>query len=91
MVADRSLYSFLLGGKRHIPDFQFSDVGLVPDIVLVNRTLDPSAHPVAVFNWYHTPNPDLFLEDDLEQTVSPLDWLRAGREPDRIVLIAADL
>ena len=91
MVADRSLYSFLLGGTRHIPDFQFSDTGLVPDIAMVNRVLDPSAHPVAVYNWYHTPNPDLFLEGDVDRIVSPLDWLNAGYELDRIVLIAADL
>ena len=43
MVADRSLYSFLLGGTRHIPDFQFSDAGLVPSIAMVNKALDPSA------------------------------------------------
>lgn len=91
MVADRSLYSFLLGRTRHIPDFQFLDSGLLPNIAMVNRVLDPSAHPVAVHNWYHTPNPDLFLEGDVDRIMSPLDWLGAGYEPDRVVLIAGDL
>ena len=91
MVADRSLHSFLLGGTRHIPDFQFSDAGLVPSIAMVNKALDPSAHPVAVYNWYHTPNPDLFLEGDVDRIVSPLDWLNAGYELDRLLLIATDL
>ena len=91
MVVDRSLYSFLLDGTRHIPDFQFSEAGLVPNIASVNRVLDPGAHPVAVYNWYHTPNPDLFLEGDVDRVVSPLDWLNAGYELEKLVLIATDL
>ena len=91
MVGDRSLYSFLLDGTRHIPDFQFSAEGLVPNIVSVNRVLDPSAHPVAVYNWYHSPNPDLFVDGDVDRIVSPLDWLNAGYEMNRLLLIAADL
>ena len=91
MVVNRSLYSFLLDGTRHIPDFQFSDTGLVPNIASVNRALDPSAHPVAVYSWYHTPNPDLFADGDVDRIVSPLDWLNAGYETDKLLLIAADL
>ena len=91
MVVDRSLYSFLLEGTRYIPDFQFTDTGLVPNIERVNRALDPSAHPVAVYNWYHTPNPDLFVEGDMDRIVSPLNWLSAGHELDRLLLIASDL
>lgn len=91
MVVNRSLYSFLLDGARHIPDFQFTKSGLVPNIARVNTVLDPSAHPVAVYNWYHTPNPDLFLDADVNQTVSPLDWLNSGYDLDRLLLIAADL
>ncbi|MDE0224972.1 MAG: hypothetical protein OXP28_07550 [Gammaproteobacteria bacterium] len=91
MVVNRSLYSFLLDGMRHIPDFQFTNMGLVPNIMRVNRVLDPSAHPVAVYNWYHMPNPDLFLEGDTDRIVSPLDWLNAGYELDRLLPIAADL
>lgn len=91
MVVNRSLYSFLLDGTRHIPDFQFLDTGLVPNIARVNRSLDPGAHPVAVYNWYHTPNPDLLVERDVDQIVSPLDWLNAGYELERLLLIATDL
>ena len=91
MVVDRSLYSFLLDGTRHIPDFQFSSAGLVPNIARVNGALDPGAHPVAVYNWYHTPNPDIFVEGDVDRIVSPLNWLSAGYELDRLLLIASDL
>lgn len=91
MVVNRSLYSFLLNGTRHVPDFQFVRGSLVPNITRVNRVLDPSAHPVAVYNWYHAPNPDLFVDDDTDRIVSPLNWLNAGYELDRLLLIAADL
>ena len=91
MVVDRSLYSFLLDGMRHIPDFQFTRRGLVPNIARINRVLDPSAHPVAVYNWYHAPNSDLFPDDDTDRIVSPLDWLNAGYELDRLLPIASGL
>ena len=41
MIADRSLYSFLIGRNRHIPDFQFQDNRLAPNIARVNKALPP--------------------------------------------------
>ena len=92
MVADHSLYSILLEGRRYVPIFQFLNpkaTRLVPNIGLVNRTLDPSLHPVAVFHWYTHPNPDLYLNDDADVTVSPLDWLKAGYPVASVTKLAA--
>ena len=58
---------------------------------MINRILDAGAHPLAVYNWYHTPNPDLFLAGDVDRILSPLDWLNAGYELDRLLPIASDL
>ena len=91
MVADGSLYSFLIDNGRHVPDFQFARNGLVPNITRVNRELDPGAHPVAVYNWYHTPNSDLFVEDHPDRTVTPLDWLNAGYDPGKLAALAKQL
>ena len=91
MVADGSLYSFLIDNSRHVPDFQFARNGLVPNVTRVNRELDPGAHPVAVYNWYHTPNSDLFVEDHPDMTVAPLDWLNAGYDPAQLVPLAKQL
>ena len=92
LVAVRSLYSFLLDGKRRIPDFQFlSDGGLVPNILCVNRALSPALHPVEVFNWLRGRNPDLFLDEDMGITVSPLVWLKAGHDPAPVALLASRL
>ncbi|MEN8130410.1 MAG: hypothetical protein ABFS45_09510 [Pseudomonadota bacterium] len=89
MIADRSLYSFLIDGKRFIPIFQFiADDQLVPNIIRVNKVLDPRMHPVEVYNWYHTPNVDLFLNQELDDIVSPLDWLKAGQDAEPVLLLA---
>jgi hypothetical protein len=48
----------------------------------VVASLDPDLHPVAVFRWFTTPNPDLIVEGPGEgRTVSPRDWLRLGLAP----------
>ena len=90
MVADHTLYSILLEGRRYVPVFQF--VGgvrrVVPNIGLVNAALNPQLHPVEVVDWYTVPNPDLFVGDDSEQTVSPRNWLKAGNDPEPVVRLA---
>jgi len=93
MMAERSLYSILLEGRRYIPIFQFLKDGqrLAPNIGRVNAVLDPELHPVEVFNWYTQPNPDLFVDDDIEKTVSPLDWLKAGLPVEAVVRLAKQL
>ncbi len=91
MISDRSLYSFLLDNARHIPDFQFVPGGLLPNIVRANRELDPEAHPVAVYNWYHTANEDLLVDGDPDRLATPLDWLKAGYELDPLLRSAKHL
>lgn len=92
MIADRSLYSFLIDGNRYIPDFQFeTDDRLVPNLAQVNKALNPRMHPVEVYNWYHQPHVDLFLNEDIDATVSPLDWLKGGQDVERVVFLAARL
>ena len=91
-VADRSLYSFPLGGRRRIPEFQFvPDGGLVPNISSVNRVLRPTLHPVEVFNWLHGNNRDLSADEEEDATVSPLAWLSAGRDVRLAALLASRL
>lgn len=91
LIADRSVYSIRLEGRRYIPLFQFQDEAaskLVPNIGPVNRALDPALHPVEVLNWYTGANPDLFLGDDIDATASPLDWLKAGHPLDPVLRLA---
>lgn len=88
MIADRSLYSFLIGRHRYIPDFQFQGNRLVPNIAAVNKALPHDLHPVEVYNWYHLPNLNLFLDENIDDTVRPLDWLKGGYDAKRVVFLA---
>ena len=91
MIAERSLYSFLIGRDRYIPDFQFERDRLVANIEPVNKSLRPDLHPVEAYNWYHLPHVDLFLNDDIDQTTSPLDWLKSGQNVEQVIFLAARL
>ena len=92
MIADHSLYSFLMDGNRYIPVFQFGEADrLIPNIIRVNKVLNPRLHPVEVYNWYHLPHVDLFLNQDIDAIVSPLDWLKEGLDAEILVRLAARL
>ena len=92
LIADRSLYSFLMESRCLIPEFQFlPGGGLVPNIGVVNRALSPRLHPVEVFNWLHTRNADLFLDEESDVNVSPREWLRAGHNAAPVALLASRL
>jgi len=89
MIARRTLNSVLLDNRRYIPLFQFKkDGGLLPNITKVNAALSADLHPVEVFEWYTQPDSDLYLGDDIEQTVSPIAWLLAGRDYQTLVTLA---
>lgn len=92
MIADHSLYSFLIDGGRCIPDFQFeADGRLVPNITRVNKAINPRMHPVEVYNWLHQPHVDLYLGEDIDNVVSPLNWLKGGQDIERLLLLAGRL
>ena len=89
MIARRALYSVLLNSRRRIPAFQFAPIGgLVPNITKVNAALPEELHPVEVQAWYTQPQADLFIGDDVDARVSPLDWLRSGGEVNRLAQLA---
>jgi hypothetical protein len=84
----------LLDGRRYIPVFQFMSPRakkLVPHIGLVTKALDPEFHPLQVYGWFITPNPDLTLDDEGEHPISPLDWLKRGHDPQVVVRLAQAL
>lgn len=92
MIARRNLYSVLLDNRRYIPLFQFErDGGLIPNITRVNEALPDDLHPVDVYDWYTRADPDLFVEDDIDAPMSPLAWLRNGRDVEEVLTLARRL
>lgn len=74
-----------------LPLFQFDADALVPKIQHVLPALDPGIHPVAVFNWFTSPSPDLALEQTRYEPVSPRDWLVHHHPTEPVHRLAASL
>ena len=92
MIAKGTLYSILLENRRYIPRFQFYRSGrLLPHITRVNVALRKTLHPVSVLEWYIEPHPDLYLDDDIERTVSPVAWLSGGLDWQRVATLAKQM
>ena len=88
MLTERTLYGFHINNRWKIPEFQFAGDALVPNIGRVNVALDPDLHPVAVYQWYITPDADLEMDG---RTLSPLDWLKAGYPLESVLQSASDI
>lgn len=86
----RTLFGFKLGTEWRIPKFQFEKRRVVSGIGQVVAKLPSDLHPVAVYRWFATPNPDLTC-DDAETPVSPLDWLKMGNPPAVVADLASAL
>ena len=71
------------------PDFDGGE--LIPGIGEVISQLNPELHPVAVFRWFTTPNPDLSTDDPRGGNLSPRDWLRLGFPVQPVVELASNL
>ena len=76
-LGERSLYGMKRSGEWRLPEFQFAGDSLVEGIDHVLRELPGDMHPVAVWNWFRFPKPE--LETKAGQELSPLDWLRGGQ------------
>lgn len=97
LLLERRLYGFKRegGGKREedwrIPAFQFQGTELVPAIGGVTVKIRLEVSPLAVYNWFTTPNPDLRTAAEEEEGFTPLEWLSAGLDPEQAADLAADL
>lgn len=85
-----TLYGIKRDNEWHLPRFQLAKRGAVPGIGVVIAELDRELHPVAVYRWFTTPNPDLEPEEGAPP-LSPLDWLQSGHDPGVVARLAADL
>ena len=91
LLLDGRLYGFKRDGGWRIPSFQFQDAKVVPGIGEINVKIRRNLSPLAVYNWFTTPNPDLRTAAEEEEGFTPLEWLCAGHEPEQAASLAADL
>lgn len=90
-VAQGTLYGVRVGRGRRLPRFQFAGGGPVPSVGAVLKELRQGVHPISVENWFTLPNPDLYLDEDEEEPVSPREWLISGGSPEPLKPLAREL
>ncbi len=90
LLAARRIYGLQVKGAWRIPAFQFDGSRLLPGLEEVLPRLPEGLHPVAVYRWFTTPNPDL-APGDLDRELSPREWLLAGYSPKAVAELATDL
>jgi hypothetical protein len=90
LLAARKIYGLQVRGAWKIPVFQFVDDRLLPGLEEVVPALPKALHPIAVYHWFMTPNPDLAPEE-LDGELSPREWLLSGHSPRPVAELAADL
>lgn len=89
-LQEGTLYGLRAGSEWRIPEFQFFEGELLPGGRQVFPEIDRELHPVAVFQWFTAPNPDLFAEEPGEE-LSPREWLATGRAIEPVVRLAENL
>lgn len=82
-----TLYGFKFAREWKLPQFQFSNGGLVPGMEEVIPNIPERWSPLEVFNWFSSPNPDLVVSDNEEKPLSPIEWLESGRDPSELSVI----
>lgn len=87
LIRDHSLFAIRVEGRWKIPAFQIDGNRIVPNIGQVNACL-AGLDAVSVMRWYTTADPE--LEDDQGRAMSPLDWLKSGRNADVVAKITPE-
>ena len=88
MLGGRQLLAARDGGEWRIPELQFAGDRLVPNIGAVVQALPEDLPLYGAATWLTTPEPDLELRG---RALSPVEWLSAGGDPERVRALAADL
>jgi hypothetical protein len=91
-LSEGTLYGIKDGRSWRIPTFQLDArrKQLVRGIDKVLPQVRREAHPLAVVSWFSSPQQDLVVGDD-ETPVSPVKWLAAGRPPEDVAELAAEI
>ena len=98
-LAVRTLYGIKLHHAWHLPRFQFDGNKVIPGVEILFPRLREDIHPIAVFKWFTSPDPDLVIDEafadekrgELSPPMSPRDWLRSGGNPEIVARLAESL
>ncbi len=72
-------------GLERFPAFQFAENELLPGFQDVARAIPADHSAVGIAEFFHAMNPDLYVDEDIDRPLSPLEWLRRGLDPTAVV------
>lgn len=75
---EKSLYGFLWENCWFFPKVQFEEDRPLPKLDLILKVVRPEVSPLGFMGWLQNPDPDLYLTDEEDKPMSPLQWLRRG-------------
>lgn len=81
----RTLLGMKVGRSWRVFRYQLDGHGLVLNLEKVIAVLPRGRDPTGEHNWLTLPDPDLEVDD---RPVSPITWLRMGRDPAPVVEVA---
>ena len=72
-------------GLERFPAFQFSDHGLLQGFAIVGPAIPTTISVLELSCWFCIENLELCIDDDMDQTLSPRNWLASGRDPKAVI------
>lgn len=85
------LYGIRTASGWCLPSFQFDGERPLGGAGEVLGRIDPELHPVSVYRWFTSPNPDLVDERLSPRPMSPREWLQLGLPLETAAELAAAL
>ncbi len=76
---------------ERFPAFQFTDHGLLPGFQAVAPHIPKDMPMAGVESFFRLENPDLFVDDNIDQTFSPVEWLASRRDPAAVIALLKHL
>lgn len=70
---------------NRFPRFQFTDDGLLPGFHEVAPHIQRDAFLISVENFFRLRNPDLYIDGNMDQTLSPVEWLQSSHDPAAVI------
>ncbi len=87
LVEAKKLYAIQDTGQLRLPRFQFHNELLVTCFDQIAPLIPVHWNPIDVENWFNLPDPDLYIDEEQETTLSPRAWLLDGRSPEPIIAV----
>lgn len=72
---------------ERFPAFQFTDDGLLPGFQEIAPRIPENLSMASVESFFTLTNPDLYINDDIDQTLSPVEWLASRRDPSAVIAL----